>query len=813
MKLWPLFQDWLVRKIAPRIPRLQRLGRRLEAATYVAKQDREEIRAMAEDLSLRKAEVEERLRQVKELRMAEEWCRTPDREIRQRGMQLLPESDRSEVNTDVVIKERLWELELALEDRGWVRETTLAALEFSRYGVGQLIRICRIYGIKNPLIKRIAEICKLYVFGRGFEIRSEDPAINKIVQSYLEDNDAELGHVGLAEKETEFQTDGALYFGLATSAGKVKVIMIDPLEIMDVITDPDDSARPQFFKRSWNRLRLDIPSGIQVPEAIIAWYPALEYLQSKPKSKPPRIGPYAVNWDMPVQRIKGGCPAKWRWGVPLVYAALDSARAYLDALQDYATVRRTLARFALMVETKGGPGTIAAYQALLSTTFADNNGTQIERNPPPVVGSAHVGGPGTSIGAFKSSGAQSNPEELRRILLLACSSSGMPETFFGDASTGSLATAVSLDRPTELKFSDIQRRWSHAIKQQLVYAIQVSQGTPGAMLYNAMREAKKAKIAAPGAKGLQLIVKFPTVVEHEILPMMQAIIEMGTGGGRNGIFAGILDRKTILDLCLAEIGYENRTELLDSIFGKNYDPAEDVTDQRSQVPPQSLSTATGKALTDLSIPPPLPPPPPPPAPLPPKPGDPNPPAPVAPPAPKPVAKTAAPKAKTAKAKKEALDRTLVDIREALAGLKTKSPYVVPLGLEPNGTKSHTLVMETLTDKKEGWVTIDGDHVLLPDGGTGSKSGASDSKEERVARLAAGWHERNKTNPNDPAKHAKALDYAHTQIAREKEEAEKAERANRLAAKVRAEQETEDKASAEQYAQSQARKSRIDKGTY
>jgi hypothetical protein len=201
----------------------------------------------------------------------------------------------------------------------------------------------------------------------------------------------------------------------------------------------------------------------------------------------------------------------------------------------------------------------------------------------------------------------------------------MPETFFGDASTGSLATAVSLDRPTELKFTEIQRRWTHTIKTLLEYALMCAKQTPGSK----MREARQAN---PAPQPSEIYIKFPNVIEHDILTMIQAIVDIGTGGGRNGIFAGIVDRKTICELLLAEIGYEKRGMLLDKIYGAKYDPAADVTDQRSQVPAQSIMQPQGKALTSLSLPPPLPPPPPPPVPVapegqqpPPKPGAPVPP--------------------------------------------------------------------------------------------------------------------------------------------------------------------------------------------
>ena len=611
---------------------------------------------LARDLKLQKEQAEERLHAVRELRAAEQLCRMSDAACVETVTGLLPEGQRESAKVETIFRERLWELELALEDRGWVRETTLAALEFSRYGVQQLIRICRIYGIKNPIIKRIAEICELYVFGRGFEISSNDDTANEVIQDFLEVNDAEMGHVGMAEKEKDIQTDGMLYFGLPTDpSGNVTVNMIDPLEIMDVLTDPDDTSKPLYFLRQWNRNIIDYDSGMQRPQWQKCWYPVVDIVMDPPAKKPMRMGDCPVNWDMPVLRIKIGSPAKWRWGVPPVYGALDWARAYKDALEDYATVRRTLARFALMVETKGGPGAIAAYNALFNTTFADAQGTQPEQNPPPVVASAHISGPGNQIQAFKSAGAQANPEETRRLLLMACASAGMPETFFGDASTGSLATAVSLDRPTELKFTAIQRRWKHIIKRILTYVIWVSDNTAGGKMKEAKAKAKPEK--------LNIKVVFPTVVEHDIQPMIQAITEVATMGGRNGIAAGIVDRRTIADLLLAEIGFEDRAELLTEIYGDDYDPADDVTDQRSQPAPQSIMQPLGKALTDLSKPPPLPPPPlppPPPPPPEPKPGE-----PVVPKPGEPALATAPkPGGKPAPGTKEALLGAIEALREA-----------------------------------------------------------------------------------------------------------------------------------------------------
>jgi hypothetical protein len=643
---------WLNR-LALRTPGVQNLIRKADRAIEAAGTIRSASKVeqlMEEEIALQYSNLRNRMTELLDLRRAELACFDPEK------AQAFSESHSGPIENPRQFKERLWELELALEDRGWVREVTLSNLEFSRLGIQQLCRICRIYAIKNPIVKRAAIICRLYVFGRGVEIRSDDDATNDAIDAFLETNKAELGHVGLASKEQDIQTDGSLYFGLATDPkGNVRVTMIDPLEVMEVAPDPDCPGRAFYYSRMWSRNTLDPSNGTVVSDPKKCWYPSLELLRGlkygsiKSTNRYETIAGINVNWNMPVYRVRDSeTPSNWRWAVPPLYALLDWARAYKDFLEDWATIQRALSRFSMMVETKGGQAAIAAYQALLSTTFADSGGTQIERNPPPVVGSAHITGPDNKITPFKSAGSQDSPEQSRRLLLMGAAAAGLPETFFGDASTGSLATAQSLDRPTELKFTEIQRRWKQTIEDIVGYMLDVAKATPG----NKLREARKNN---PAPQPVKLKIEFPNVIEHQIQPMIQAITEIATMGGRNGIAAGIVDRRTICGLLLKEIGYADTDELLDNIYGKDYNPAADVTDQRSQPAPQSVTQPLGKALTSLSLPPPLPPPPAPPAPapspFPPKPGA------VVPPAP---AKPGAPAAKPAPAAKKAAKEAMLD---------------------------------------------------------------------------------------------------------------------------------------------------------
>lgn len=488
----------------------------------------------------------------------------------------------------VRIKERLAELELALEDRGWKRQLAIADSEFSRYGIQQIILISQLYFIKNPLIKRGISIASYYVFGRGLEISTDETAANEELTLFLEANKKELGHAGLVAKESTLHTDGNLFFVFFSSAetGTVSVRTISALEIQEIITDPDDSSRPWFYRRVWARRRFNIADGRSVIEPAEEWYPDAGY---DPDLRPPTIGGKPVNWDTPIMHEKIGGLAKWHFGVPDVYAALDWARAYKSFLEDWATINRALARFAWSVETKGGPAAITNFQAMMASTLG-NAGDQPERNPSPTVGSAFISGPDNKVTPIKTAGTTTGPEECRRLLHMVAMSFGLPETFFGDASVGSLATAKSLDRPTELKFLEAQERWRELLQRICRYALKRSAAAPGGRL----REAK----ASPD---VPIKVTFPAILEHDIGEMMSAIVSGATLNGDS--LAGTMDPRTVMKLILAELGVEDPEIIMDAMYpDSSYQPSDFAYDPSEPAPaPQMVPAPQKEAVLAAAI--------------------------------------------------------------------------------------------------------------------------------------------------------------------------------------------------------------------
>lgn len=460
--------------------------------------------------------------------------------------------------------ERLWELELALEDRGWVRELTLANFEFSLFGIHRIIAMCRLYFLKNPLVRRGIQVSSFYVFGRGVSISSEDPDADAVLKAFFTNprNIAEVGHRALVKKEESIWTDGNIYwiFFSDPKTGEQLIRSIDPIEIVEIVNDPDDASVERYIHRRWMSQKFDEASGNRTPMPSEAWYPALGY---EPDEKPPLIQNVKVMWDTPVLHEKEGALSKWQWGVPLAYCALDWARSVKKVMENWVTIQEALARFSWQAETQGGLPAIANLKQTLATTLATGDGSFYEQNPPPVTGSAWISGPGNKLQPFKTAGTIDSPEVGRRVAHMVYMVFGLPETFFADASVGTVATATSLDRPTELKFMEAQERWREVLQRICWRVLEMSERAPNGKL----REAFAAK---PRSKPVTITVSFPSILEHDIKEQVEAIIAAATLGGFQ---ATGIDERIAIGLLLQELNVEDWQEVLEVMYPEDeYEP-------------------------------------------------------------------------------------------------------------------------------------------------------------------------------------------------------------------------------------------------
>lgn len=493
------------------------------------------------------------------------------------------------------------DLDLMLSNVEWRREVNLSWLEFSRWGIQQIILISRLYYIKNPLIQRGINVAAHYVFGRGVEVSSPDESANEVLKEFFEANKSTLGQIALVDLERRKYYDGNLFFAFfsdTSDTGSVSVRTIDATEIMDIVTDPDDTDKPRYYRRCWTERAFDAATGRTATLQREAWYPALGYMPEVDQ-----INSSPVMKNTPVLHRKCGGVSKWLFGCPLVYAAIDWAKASKKFLEACATVKSSLAQIALTLTMPGGQQALEGAKQQLQSNVGTPGSGPWDTNPPAVAGSIFAAGPNTKLEAFKSSGQGGDPEEVRRFILMVACVFGLPETFFADVKTGNLATAQSLDRPTELNFLEKQEAWREDLMTISKYVLSVSMGAAAGRLREAhggikvriveaeRRVNKRGKLvelkAAPKPGEITVSVNFPEILEGDLSAKVLATVDAMTLGNRAGQIVGI-DQKDGVRKLYDDIGIENGEERTEEMYPEgSYE-----VDRSKQILPQPIGRNT-----------------------------------------------------------------------------------------------------------------------------------------------------------------------------------------------------------------------------
>lgn len=477
---------------------------------------------------------------------------------------------------DRYLTERLAELEdFWREDRDWISIGAYAQdQEFSRQGLQSIGRVARLMYLANPLINRGVTVKSDYVWGRGVNISAKDDTINTLVQQFLDDprNQVEFtSQPSRIQKEVELQTDGNIYFAFIVHpvTGRVRTRTIPVDEIADTITNPGDKKEVWFYRREWVEVTVNIDNGQAETKSRSAFYPDWDY---RPATMPKNIGDVEVI-PIPIYHVKIGGFGDWKFGVPEIYSSLYWAKSYTKFLSNWASLMAVYARFALKITTSGGKAGIDKAVTKIGTTIST---TSRETNPPPAPASAFIrsqtpeGVTQADVDVVRTAGATTSAEDGRRLLLMVCAALKIPETFLGDVSVGTLATAKSLDRPTELAFANRQQLWAYVYHAIIDFIIFCSVKAPSGII-------NQAHIATIGRNeyGEEIIewaeeinthvdVDFPPIVEHDLIQYVTALKTAATLDGATPNV--ITDNRLLARMFLSVLGENDIDEILDQLY-------------------------------------------------------------------------------------------------------------------------------------------------------------------------------------------------------------------------------------------------------
>lgn len=478
-----------------------------------------------------------------------QWLQ-PQRQLREQQQQMH--------DNYALLREQLAELEVSLLDSDWRRMSSAGDLDFSRQGLRAINRISRIMYLKNPLVRRAVRLQALYVWAQGCTITSTDDATQRVIERFMSDprNQCVLtSHQGRVLAEVDLQVDGNLFFALfgGGPSGEVQVRTIDPDEIEEIICDPNDAQVVWFYKRVWSQSSLDLRTGTSTTDRRCAYYPDIRYPADAERMD--SIGRDPVLWESPVYHVKVGGLSRQRFGVPETYSAHDWARAYNEFLANWATIVRAYAQFAFNLKTAGGPQAVSALKSRLNAS--DGSGSGVNRNPSVQTASTFIS-TNADLTPVKTAGATTSAADGMYLALMVGAATGTPyPMLMGDPSTGNLATAKTLDRPTELRFRDRQELWRSIMITILEHAVERSRGAAGGIM-------------RPYGDDYQstITVEFPPILEHDITESVNSIVAAATLDGKAA--AGTIPREQTSRMLLSALGVANVEEVIQALDDEDF---------------------------------------------------------------------------------------------------------------------------------------------------------------------------------------------------------------------------------------------------
>ncbi len=392
------------------------------------------------------------------------------------GVKALRESHSSLQAEHEYLEEKIEELEK--DNAGWVSMSSMSIeTTFSREFLTKIARDAWIYWLKNPLITRAVNTKALYTFGLGVTIEAKHPAVNEVVQEFIDDraNKAALtSHQAFLERERQLQIEGNLLLAIFEDppTGRCRVRPLPFEEVTDIYSNPEDRYEPWWYKREYQT-----PKG----ERKTLWYKDWAYEEKEDDPKPEGLEAKNVamvaDKEVVVYHKSANRPAGSKWGVSEVYAAMDWAKAYKEFLENWNSLVKAYAEFAWQIRGKKPKGFKAAKNKLAAG----------EQEGP---GKIALMAGDAKIDPVKTAGATTSMDDARRLLLMVCAATGLFEHYLGDAKVGNLASTKSMEKPMEIMFRDRQTAWADSIEEIMQYVVDRRAEVGAKDLPKALRGAK-----------------------------------------------------------------------------------------------------------------------------------------------------------------------------------------------------------------------------------------------------------------------------------------------------------------------------------
>lgn len=435
--------------------------------------------------------------------------------------------------------------ELAAEDRGWLNLGSSASETVSDTARIEAVKYSRQYYYTDPMAKQAIRLWTDYSFGEGMTWKAKDEQASAVLDEFwnAKANQCILGSRGQRKSSDKLLVEGEIFFAIFLGPKLTTLRAIDPLEISEIITDPEDKETPMFYKRIWATPQGELKTTI---------YRSTVNIKGKPA--PDSTGANVTeNDDALVYHLAINTLSQR--GVPLTTPAhfwLKYQRKFLAAR---LSIMLALTRFAWKVKVQGGTAAVSAAKVLYNEQT-------------PAAGSMAIENMAADMQPIRTDTGSANAyEDGRMIKLQICSAVGWPEQYFGDLATGNLATAKTVELPVAKMCGSYQKVWADAYKDICELVLE----------YNGISKDKWF-----------IDFDFPAIAPSDAVAAAQTLQAL------TAVFPAFADSEDIMSSALTSLGINNPSEVIDAINELQAKAEREKTKLKAAAPPEAKpGTETG----------------------------------------------------------------------------------------------------------------------------------------------------------------------------------------------------------------------------
>jgi hypothetical protein len=355
--------------------------------------------------------------------------------------------------------------DLARDDVGWQKLASASNLDMTPGLRQNSVWRARQFARFDGIIKQTLALYRNFAIGPGmtWQVAEEKDDAGNTIESparpILTDltsstwNRQIFSTQGQQELSNALYTDGEAFFVFFAGPEGVKIRTIDPMEIQEIATNPEDKTEARLYERvffvgtkkvtriyrDWMNLDPGAPAITSTGRMLTAGDSNAEFV------------------DAPIYHVK--LQGRGLRGETGLMTDMDWASQYRKFMTARVAVALAIAAFVHKLKTQGTQAQLDALKAKLGTGI-NTTTSDGENNPPAVAGSMFLENESATLTSMKQeTGAASAKVDSGLILNQATIGSGMFVHYYGVDNSFRLATATSMEPPMFKAFSSYQELW------------------------------------------------------------------------------------------------------------------------------------------------------------------------------------------------------------------------------------------------------------------------------------------------------------------------------------------------------------------